>query len=175
MKQICIIGIGIILALVACNRPGPGTGKLFEKRATGLPYEVVVVMENGLWKGHVGDAVYAQLTAPVPALPQSEPKMKVMHVTSDDFNGLMKYVRNVLLVDVNPKRYTRVSLQSKQDEWASGQLVQVLTAPDTTELLASLAAQQIDLTARFDQAEQERRKTYLQQTHNSWVKEQVHT
>ena len=175
MKQICIIGIGIILALVACNRPGPGTGKLFEKRATGLPYEVVVVMENGLWKGHVGDAVYAQLTAPIPALPQSEPKMKVMHVTSDDFNGLMKYVRNVLLVDVNPKRYTRVSLQSKQDEWASGQLVQVLTAPDTTELLASLAAQQIDLTVRFDQAEQERRKVYLQQTHNSWVKEQVHT
>lgn len=175
MKQIWMIGIGIIVTLMACNRLGTGNNPIFEKKATGLPYEVVVVMENGLWNDRVGDAVYAQLTAPVPVLPQNEPTMKVMHTDAKGFNGLMKYVRNVLLVDVNPQLYTRVSLQTKRDEWAVGQQVQILTAPDTTALLACLEQQQIDLARPFDQAEQERRASYLQQTHSIWVKEQVQT
>ena len=47
------------------------------RRATGWPFEVVVVMDRDAWNGEVGELLQEQLRAPIPALPQAEASMRV--------------------------------------------------------------------------------------------------
>ena len=51
----CLLGL---LTLAGCNT------SIVEKRATGLPYEVLVVMDKTDWNSEAGDMVKAQLTSP---------------------------------------------------------------------------------------------------------------
>ena len=59
------------------------------RRATGWPYEVVVVMEKDAWQGESGDLLRKQLQASLPALPQSEPTMRVTYVEPAQFDGML--------------------------------------------------------------------------------------
>ena len=118
----------MLLGLASCN-----SGSIV-KRATGVPYEVLVVMDTNLWKGQVGEAVRDKLQESYPALPQAEPTAAVSYCEPASFNDFMRYVRNILLVDVNPSAYTKVSLVADKDVWSSGQQVMRLQSPSTSRL-----------------------------------------
>ena len=80
----------------------------------------------------------SDLTAPVAGLPQSEPSLKVTYVQPKDFNGLLKYVRNILIVTVDPAVYTKTSLAYEANRWAKNQMVVTLRTPDETSILSYL-------------------------------------
>ena len=82
-----------LLTLVSCN------SSIVEKRATGLPYEILVVMTREVGDSEVGELVKNQLKSPIAGLPQPEPAMRVTFVPTETFNGLLRYVRNILVVD----------------------------------------------------------------------------
>ena len=103
-KIVCSLFFLMVCILTACNS-GPVV-----TRATGFAYEAVVVMDKNYWDGVAGDAVNGELTAPVPGLPQAEPSMKVSYSQPKDFNGLLTYVRNILIVDIDPVSYTHLTL-----------------------------------------------------------------
>ena len=65
------------------------------RRATGWPFEVVVVMDRDAWNGEVGELLQEQLRAPIPALPQAEASMRVTYSEPSGFSGLLRYVRNI--------------------------------------------------------------------------------
>ena len=89
-----------LLTLVSCN------SSIVEKRATGLPYEILVVMTREVGDSEVGELVKNQLKSPIAGLPQPEPAMRVTFVPTETFNGLLRYVRNILVVDIDPTKYT---------------------------------------------------------------------
>ena len=80
------------------------------RNATGLAYEIVVTMDKADWDAPAGKAIKAELTSDLPGLPQAEPAFKITYVTPDQFNGLLTYVRNVLIVRIDKSQYTKVSL-----------------------------------------------------------------
>ena len=82
-------------------------------QATGFAYEVVVVMDQDQWKGEAGEAIKEDLTASIVGLPQSEPTLKVTYVQPKDFNGLLRYVRNILVVTIDPAVYTVEALEKQ--------------------------------------------------------------
>lgn len=156
-----LLAAGMMLA--ACNS-GPVV-----TRATGFAYEAVVVMEKDYWDGPAGEAVNGQLEAPVAGLPQAEPSIKVSYSQPKDFNGLLKYVRNILIVDIDPDIYTKVSLSEEKDCWASGQLVLTLKAP-SPELIADYTRQYPGrLTEIFVKEEMSRAVRQLEKTYSSTV------
>ena len=65
----------MLLGLASCN-----SGSIV-KRATGVPYEVLVVMDTNLWKGQVGEAVRDKLQESYPALPQAEPTACLLYTS----------------------------------------------------------------------------------------------
>ncbi|WP_347394650.1 DUF4837 family protein, partial [Parabacteroides leei] len=85
MKKISLlISLSVFLVLLgACSSGSVG------KRATGLAYEVVVVMKKANWDGPSGMAVKKELTSDVPGLPQSEPALKITYVDPSQFDGLL--------------------------------------------------------------------------------------
>lgn len=144
-----------LLTLVGCN------SSLVEKRATGLPYEVLVVMTKEVGNSEVGELVKAQLSSPVEGLPQIEPSMRITSVPVETFDGLLKYVRNILIVDIDPAKYTKVSLNSHKDEWAVNQEVLTLNAPSIEELMTYLTLNDSDIVYHFCKAEIARRVAIL--------------
>lgn len=133
MRFLCFSMLICLITLGACSSGAVMT------QATGFAYEVVVVMDQDQWKGEAGEAIKGDLTASIAGLPQSEPTLKVTYVQPKDFNGLLRYVRNILVVTIDPSVYTKTSLAYEADRWAQNQVVVTLRSPDVEAILAYLA------------------------------------
>lgn len=157
----------VLLGLASCNSSS------IIKRATGVPYEVLVVMDTSLWKGQVGEAVRDKLQESYPALPQAEPTAAISYCEPASFNDFMRYVRNILLVDINPNAYTKVSLIADKDVWANGQQVMRLQSPSADSLLLYMQGKNNDILTYIRQLEQKRYAQYLQESHNSLLAEKT--
>lgn len=147
----------------ACNSSAVRTN------ATGLAYEVVVVMDQDDWKGAAGEAVRSELASDVPGLPQSEPALKITYAQPKDFNGLLKYVRNILVVNIDPALYTKVTVTYENNPWAQGQVVLKMNAPSGQDVVNYIHAHPHNLVDFFVKAEMNRAIGQFQKNYSSVV------
>jgi hypothetical protein len=159
--------ISLLWGLSACD----STSSI--SRATGIAYEIVAVMDKTVWDGTTGIAVKEELTSPVPYLPQSESSMRITYVRPDLFDGLFKYIRNILIVNIDEKMYTKVSLLKEADKWAKGQSVVYLNAPDGKSLEAFLSDNPRILVDHYTKEEMKRTREFLQEKYSPVVMEMV--
>ena len=119
------------LLIAACNdRNGmlPTSG--------GSPYEVTVV-------GDVDSILYNTLSIDVEGLPQSEPMFDVSEPDikpAEALKGVLRYARSLVVVDINPKKYDKLSIACKRNMYAKPQLIVRVCAP-TAVCLRSMSAQ----------------------------------
>ena len=62
-------------------------------------------------------------------LPQMEPTFSVSHVTNAQFDDFLKSTRNILLLDVNPNKYTLVKVHKARNVWSKPQAMIRIQAP----------------------------------------------
>lgn len=149
--SLCLL---LCVGLSACDRVSSLSTSF--RKATGWPYEVVVVMADKAWQGEPGEQLRQRLQASLPSLPQAEPTMRVTYVTPEQFGGLLKYTRNILRVSLDAQRFTKAGCQTATNEWAKGQCVLSLYAPDEATLTAYLRQHGEELVGQFLRAERER-------------------
>ena len=142
-------------------------------QATGFAYEVVVVMDQDQWKGEAGEAIKGDLTASIAGLPQSEPTLKVTYVQPKDFSGLLRYVRNILIVNVDPAVYTKASLAYETDRWAQNQVVVTLRSPDEAAILSYLQEEGHTLADFFVKVEMRRAISQLKDSYSTLVMDKL--
>lgn len=157
----------LLLGLGACNS-GP-----VMTQATGFAYEVVVVMDNNVWNNPAGQAVKSELQSSVPGLPQSEPSLKITYVKPKDFSGLLRYVRNILVVKIDPAIYTKVSFSHEENVWSRGQVVVTMTAPSEEAILEYAEKQNYALVDFFVKVEMNRAVEQLQKEYSMVVLEKL--
>ena len=172
-QSLIIVILLVLIGGTACNRSSKPKQSIFMKRATGFAYEVLVVMDKDTWKGEAGRLLYGQLTASIPGLPQNEPTMRVTYAEPSQFDGLLRYVRNIMVVRVNPSQYTKVSVHKEKDVWATGQEVVTLNVPSSQQLMEYLTEHGASLVAYLEGKERERSAGYLERAHSAWVNEKV--
>jgi hypothetical protein len=144
----------------SCGKP------LTLSKATGMPYEIAVTMDKDIWEGEAGEAVRADLESEISGLPQSEPAFRIMYATPENFNSLLTYVRNILVVNINDKMYTTVNLLYDADRWARDQAVITLNAPDAQSVAAYLNLHKNDLTEFFTKIEMNRAMASLEKDYS---------
>ena len=166
------ICLSLVVGLSACDWTSSSPVASL-RRATGWPFEVVVVMDRDAWNGEVGELLQEQLRAPIPALPQAEASMRVTYSEPSGFSGLLRYVRNILIVSVDTNRYTKAGTRESPDEWASGQNVVTLYAPTTAALTEFLLLNEGRLVNHFNRVERERWIVGLSKSHSSWINEKL--
>lgn len=164
-----------IFVLSACNSNGSikSRGSSVMNRATGIAYEVIVVMDKAAWDGAAGTAVKEELTSPVPYLLNTESSMRYTYVRPDQFDGMLRYVRNILIVNINNQMYTKVSTLRENNKWANGQLVLHLNAPDAQSLETYLLEHPRLLVNVYNKEELKRTADFLRETHSTTVMENV--
>lgn len=143
------------------------------KKATGFAYEIVVVMNKADWDSPAGVAVKSQLTSDIQGLPQSEPAFKITYAKPSDFNGLLTYVRNILIVNIDASIYTKVSLSYEKNRWAQGQVVVTLNAPNQDSLTEYLKDHQKTIVDFFVKTEMNRATALLEKDYSGVVMENL--
>lgn len=168
MKSIVYIAFAtLLIGLSACD-----TGSTMT-RATGIAYEVIVVMNKAEWDGAAGHAVKEELTASIPYLPEPESFMRYTYARPDQFDGILKYVRNILIVNIDKDMYTKTTLLREKNKWARGQAVLYLNTPDAQSLETYLTENPRVIVNLYDKEERQRTRDFLYQTHSPVVKEKV--
>ena len=170
MKQILFISfISLLIGFSSCN----STTNV--SRASGAPYEIVVVMDKDIWESPTGNIVKEELTVPVQYMPEAESSMKYIYTKPEQFESFLKYVRNILIVDINKNQYTKASLLKSYDNWAYGQAILYLNAPDVNTLEAYLTENKGVLVNYYTKEEMKRAREFLNNSYSPIVRDKVNT
>lgn len=80
--------------------------------------------------------VRSVMEANMPALPQMEPYFTTSIVPHAAFDDLLKPTRNILIIDINPERYTTAKAKIRNDYWSTPQAVYTVQTPDADAFIA---------------------------------------
>lgn len=131
--------IASMFAFVACN----GAGVATMVQASGRPAEVMLVMGAEDLQSTEAYRLIELLEQPAPALPQEEQSLQVTsRVAHEHFNSIMLRARNILIVNIDKERYSKVSLKVAYDEWAKGQFILTINSPSRAMLRTYLEQEQ---------------------------------
>ena len=187
----CIAALALALSIASCgNKEGAakeGTKKedvkkttskmetskkkkpLLMPNATGLPYEMLVVMDDAQWDRPLGRAVFNVLDTDVPGLPQSERSFRISRVAPDGFNSNMfKIMRNVIKVDIQDI-YTQPKFKFARNVYSYPQMIMTLQAPDEESLTEYINNNRQSIIDFFTKAEMNREIENLRERHNPEV------
>ena len=168
MKQtIFLLFVLLLSGLSSCDSTSSVT------RATGAPYEIVVVMDKNLWDSPTGIMVKEELTVPVPYLPETESSMRYTYTRPEQFNSFLMYIRNILIVNIDNKLYSKVSLLKSKDNWSHGQAVIHLNAPDINMLQEYLTENKGILVNHYTKEEMIRAREVLSKFYSQKVMNDV--
>lgn len=127
-----------VLLFTACTDKGG-----LMPTSVGKPYEVVIVGKN---KTMVAE-IMKYLQQPMEGLPQPEPMFDVSFCPQELFNNAHQLSRNIVIMDIDKKKYQQVAIRYEHDKFASPQLILHVQAPDKEKLDSTLwnkrGAQQI--------------------------------
>lgn len=162
-------GVGLFLLLVfflsSCKK------EFVMPRASGRPYEVMVVMTDKQWQATQGRALYKVLDVDVPGLPQSEPSFKISQVEPKRFDQILNIFRNIILVDINPSIYTKTSMKFTRDKYAIDQIVLTIQSPSAENFAQFCQEHGSEITGFLTKMEMNRLVKELQGKHSKVVAE----
>lgn len=139
------------------------------QNASGLPFETLLVVDEKYSNTPLVDSLKVKLLEAYPALPQVEPTAKLMVCDTKDFTGLMRYVRNIVILDINPSIYTKASIVKNDDVWARRQLVINLQSPTVVDLENRIYGKPNIILQEIVRGERERYVSFLKDNHSFWV------
>ena len=102
-------------------------------RASGRPYEVMVVMNDAEWQARQGRALFAVLDTDIPGLPQPERSFHISQVDPKRFDQILNIFRNIIIVDTNKQLYTKTTMKFTRDKYAMEQIVLTIQSPSAND------------------------------------------
>ncbi len=129
------------VSMVSCH----SDGKLLPT-AQGREGEVLIVIDNNLWKGACGDSIRHYLATPVMGLPAPEPMFTLSQ--QNDLTDFMKRFRNIVIVKID-NGLEKPKLGYKTDVYAQNQLLFNLEAPSADSAIACMDRNKDIIISRF--------------------------
>lgn len=156
----------ILIAVLAASLLGGAGCKAFrtlseqkKPAAQGKPYELIVVCNQRLWDGELGDTLRSVLREPVPYLSQTEPHFDVYRVSDRGLTRMVLQHRNILQVVVDPTAGESL-LAVQYDRDAAPQAVLTLQGPSQKALAEYVSANRSNLIYLLEKHERDRAIEY---------------
>ena len=167
MKKVTLF-LSVMLAVVLLASCGKGKKSVFTPTSSGLPYEMLVVVDDSLWQRAAGRALFDVLDTDVPGLPQSERSFRISNVSPNHFDSVLKIFRNIIVVDIRDI-YTQPKLKFARDLHAVPQMIMTIQAPDEESFEAFVIEKTQTIIDFFVTAEMNRQITVLKDKHNGAI------
>lgn len=162
--------LSIVLMILAVTSCSNGKKSIFTPTSSGRPYEILVIVDPGVWERPAGRALYDVLDTDVPGLPQSERSFRISYASPRNFDKVLKIFRNIILVDIGPD-YTQPKLKYSRDVYASPQMIMTIQAPDEASFREFVDANKQTIIDFFVKSEMNRQIGLLKEKHNTDVSE----
>ena len=146
MKTLGSLCLCLSLLLTSCKEEG---NKNFLPTSIGAINSMVVVIDNELWNGQVGDSIRRHFAAPVLGMPMDEPLFNIDQIAPKFFTGSIKNTRSVLYVMLDSVNVAHV----KTDMYATPQSVGVIKGTTENEIMENLASESNQIISAFKNME----------------------
>ena len=140
--------------------------------SSGRPYELLVVVDAGVWDRAAGRALHDVLDSDMPG---SRPQMNLLsdYVSSPkDCDSTLKLIRNIVIVDIKDI-YTKGTFKYAKDVYASPQMILTIQAPNEEVFEKFVEENKQTIIDFFTRAEMNRQITLLEEKHNNFISNKV--
>ena len=146
MKKLITLCICLSLLVTSCK---DGENQNFLPTSVGAINAMVVVIDNDLWKGQVGDSIRRHFAAPVLGMPMDEPLFSIDQIAPKFFTGAIRNTRSVLYVMKDSVNVAHV----KHNMYAAPQNVGVIKGTTEAEIMQNLASESDKIITAFKNME----------------------
>ena len=160
-----------LVAVVLFSCKG-GKKSVFTPTSSGRAYEILVVVDNPVWERPAGRALYNVLDTDVPGLPQSERSFRIMSTSANNFDAILKLVRNIIIVDIQDI-YSQPKFKYAKDVYASPQMILTIQAPDEEVFEKFVEENKQTIIDFFTRAEMNRQITLLEEKHSNFISQKI--
>lgn len=160
----------LLITLSGCKQKGKKG--ILTPTSSALPYELLVVIDDTYKDSEVGESVRNVLTSNIPGLPQPESAFKVMYTDPQHFDGILKPIRNIVLVRIE-KTFTEARFNTASDVYAYPQAILTIQAPDEQSFIDYVNANGKSIIDYFTKAEMNRQIRILEKNHSDMITKTV--
>ncbi|MDE6172352.1 DUF4837 family protein [uncultured Bacteroides sp.] len=169
-KQLFFLSLAFMtLVFSACSGGKKG---VFGATSSGRAYEILVVVDPGMWERPAGRALFDVLDTDVPGLPQSERSFRMMYTAPANYDATLKLIRNIIIADVQDI-YTHPKFKYAKDVYAAPQTILTIQAPDEASFETFVSENKQVIIDFFTRAEMNRQIVMLEKKHNDYVATKV--
>lgn len=158
----------LAVIMVLATGCGKNAKSLYTPTSSGLPYELLVVATDDVWNSEGGEAVREVLKSDIPGLPQSEASFHVMRVIPENYDNVMKLLRNIVVVKVSDD-YREAKMKYAENQYSIPQLILTIQAPDVMSLKEFVLEKQDFILNFFNSAELSRQAEELRKNHSDTI------
>ena len=144
------------LLLIICQ--GCSDNKPLKPESGGKPYEVLLV-------GDVDSMVWHTLNRHLSTLPQTEKQFDLSAVNYKQFNGITRLARNIVLIEVNKKKFSKPQITYAYCVYAQPQVIITIGVANKTMLKNSSSAIGKQVGEILNTAERNREIARLEKRH----------
>lgn len=141
-------------------------------KSTGKTAEILVVIDEELWKGQVGEVMRNSLIKEIEYLPQPEPRFVLVNLPSKAFSDLYQKHHKIIMVEID-SRLDSARIQSKEDYWASPQQFIRMRAPSEEALVEAYLEREQNIKDLLEKSERQRLITLYQQMNDLGIRNQL--
>lgn len=153
----------ISVIMTSCKKD---LSKALKPDASGTPYDLYVVMPEGLKETALNDTLHAIFEYPMECTPNGDPYFHVRHLTPENFSSsVIRIVANVILVDIDHSNASEPVITLERDRYATNQTILKMHAKSIESLANYLPLMQNQLRQLFVNSEINRRVKLLTEEH----------
>ena len=145
MKNIAVF-FSVLFLLSSCKEK---TNYNYLPESIGQVQSILVVMEESLWEGAVGDSVKKAFMSPIKGLAMAEPAHQIQYIPPSVFKGTVRQNRTVLAVGLDSLSLAHI----KRDVYARPQVIGVVKGANTADILTNFQSKKSDFIAAFNALE----------------------
>ncbi|WP_299272263.1 DUF4837 family protein [uncultured Psychroserpens sp.] len=163
--------LSLLLVVVLFSSCDDKKAQRFVGKSSGNINSVVVVADNQLWEGRVGDAIRDVLAAPVEGLSLEEPQFTMSQMPTQVFTGFAKKNRTILKIEKGKEASTKVAA----DAYATPQTMVVVSGMTNAEIINEIETNAAKIINAFKKTEltERQRRTSKSLFNDSKIKEQL--
>ncbi|MCD8318927.1 MAG: DUF4837 family protein [Paraprevotella sp.] len=158
-----VLGV-LISLLVACDR-------FTMPASSGRPYEMLVVVNDQLWKRPAGRALFNVLDTDVPGLPQPERSFRISQTDPTRFSSSLNIFRNIICVEIDSTQYTQTKMKFSRDVFSYPQIILTIQSPNEKDFAKFVKQNAQNIIDFWGRVEINRLANELEKKHSEVVSE----
>lgn len=171
MKAFTLSLIASCLLLAGCSSESGNS--LLTPNCTGSPYDVYLVMPSELNETPLNDSLHAIFEYPMEGTPSGDEYFYVSTIQPENFVRIIRTLRNIVIIDVDPRNSEKPHMTKEFDTYARGQIIIKMYGNDQQTLADYLMQHQAEIRKTIVDIEIERSVQYLSKNFNSQQKRRL--